>query len=875
MAASSPRAKRLAVVRGLAGLEAPSPVLRRRFQAQPAEDPNTFRCEDGTSSAEGGLDSSTSDMFLENPEAETRWYFRYFLGKAHSNYVFHDGGEVLLMSVVHEADEKQVRAILWRKEGSIHVTVADDKVIKSRQVDHKRLLALFNVAADGPIEEIVDPNAQQRLLILEEQEGAVNFKIGVLYARPGQQTDDEMFSNETGSPGFEEFCDLIGTKIELQGWQSFRGGLDVRNGSTGQYSYHTVEYGKEIMFHVSTLLPYSTGNKQQLERKRHLGNDICNIVYVDGELPDFDPSNIKSQFNHMFVLVQRLPNGSYSLKAFIKQSVPEFGPQIPNPPIFTEPDRLRRFLLVKLLNGEKAALSSPHASFAQKKTRTLEALITSIYTEAKSSRMLLPVNKSRSKTKRMSKHEPEFRATGQAIKVDKIAAGVAPTSSLSESGGSVKEPWQPICITTELNLQVLAGDQWGTDLVVASMQGVFLITIALHKPGALQMTQLIDASIMIAQISVDERANCAVFRSSKDPDVSGSLSAAAFRKSQNKRNYLFIVPLDKLMEAITTKTPLTKKALKAYSLDDARGCHLFTLQIGSNATTSNMLRQTCKLAVAVGKKIRAFAYGSVGAGDTGTFTLVEEFTCSDVILSVAIGHGEVGTSGEICVGVASGDFQLIQLSSPYAVSVLLEGDTFANRIEPYACEEITDSEVREFMLSFNRSTAFKDRQGDRTRGYEIHWRSQPQRLVYSYPYLMAFANETIQISTLINGNLVKSISLPNVRCITGKADIFFSSFNRDDTLSLFCIPRSNLSGRQGGEASLDRLPTHVVGSQYMRKMSLENLSNFTSPASSMGDLGDRQMTRVASIPEGPTAAAIPEEEEAYNGFETVDEPFSP
>ena len=35
---------------------------------------------------------------------------------------------------------------------------------------------------------------------MEEQEGAVNFKFGVLYAKSGQRTDDEMFSNgeETG-----------------------------------------------------------------------------------------------------------------------------------------------------------------------------------------------------------------------------------------------------------------------------------------------------------------------------------------------------------------------------------------------------------------------------------------------------------------------------------------------------------------------------------------------------------------------------------------------------------------------------------------------------------------------------------------------------
>lgn len=35
----------------------------------------------------------------------------------------------------------------------------------------------------------------QDLLLLEEQEGSVNFKFGVIYAERGQITDDEMLSN--------------------------------------------------------------------------------------------------------------------------------------------------------------------------------------------------------------------------------------------------------------------------------------------------------------------------------------------------------------------------------------------------------------------------------------------------------------------------------------------------------------------------------------------------------------------------------------------------------------------------------------------------------------------------------------------------------
>lgn len=37
----------------------------------------------------------------------------------------------------------------------------------------------------------------------------------------------------------------------------------------------------------------------QVERKRHIGNDIVNIIFVDGDCCDFTPNCIKSQFTRI------------------------------------------------------------------------------------------------------------------------------------------------------------------------------------------------------------------------------------------------------------------------------------------------------------------------------------------------------------------------------------------------------------------------------------------------------------------------------------------------------------------------------------------------------------------------------------------------
>ena len=73
---------------------------------------------------------------------------------------------------------------------------------------------------------------------------------------------------------------------------------------TGKESIYTVYAGHEVMYHVSTMLPHSKDNPQQLERKRHIGNDIVNIIYTDDPtfLETFNPNCIRSQFTRKLLI---------------------------------------------------------------------------------------------------------------------------------------------------------------------------------------------------------------------------------------------------------------------------------------------------------------------------------------------------------------------------------------------------------------------------------------------------------------------------------------------------------------------------------------------------------------------------------------------
>jgi len=214
---------------------------------------------------------------------------------------------------------------------------------------------------------------------MEERDNGlyVHYKFGVLYFKEGQN-EDEMFSNitEDASPDWEEFISLLGTRVKLKNFTNYRGGLDTKGDTTGTDSIYTVYDGYEIMFHVSTLLPYQENDQQRVERKRHLGNDVVIIIFKEGNQP-FNPLLIHSQFNHMFFVVEKIPSDDgitrYKMAVITKSGVKQHTPLLPNPPIFEKGDDFRKFLLSKCINSERLAMVSPE--FNSKFMRTRRELL--------------------------------------------------------------------------------------------------------------------------------------------------------------------------------------------------------------------------------------------------------------------------------------------------------------------------------------------------------------------------------------------------------------------------------------------------------------------------------------------------------------------
>ena len=93
----------------------------------------------------------------------------------------------------------------------------------------------------------------------------------------------------------------------MKGFTKYKAGLDNKTDTTGSHCIYTQYEGNEITFHVSTLLPFTPNNRQQLLRKRHVGNDIVTIIFQEPGAKAFTAKTIRSHFQHVFIIVRLLP----------------------------------------------------------------------------------------------------------------------------------------------------------------------------------------------------------------------------------------------------------------------------------------------------------------------------------------------------------------------------------------------------------------------------------------------------------------------------------------------------------------------------------------------------------------------------------------
>ncbi|KRX91539.1 Rap1 GTPase-activating protein 1 [Trichinella pseudospiralis] len=311
-----------------------------------------------TASSEEHLMESTCNscqrLRLESDET-AKLYRRYFFGKDHFNFYALDdrlGPIVLSVRVESTASQEHLRIILRLKTGTIHEMVPANRIGELLTAARMAKFLCEDISTEC-FTPVMFPKGTELIMTFDEH-----------------TSEEELFGNAEHSDKMEEFLEFIGEKVQLRNFKGFRGGLDTVHGQTGEESFYTKFKDREIMFHVSTLLPYTVGDAQQLQRKRHIGNDIVAIIFQDDNTP-FVPDMIASHFLHAYIVVTFVDTGSstthYKVTVTARDDVPPFGPALPSPPIFIKGQELKTFLLTKLINAENACYRarSKHRHSAQ------------------------------------------------------------------------------------------------------------------------------------------------------------------------------------------------------------------------------------------------------------------------------------------------------------------------------------------------------------------------------------------------------------------------------------------------------------------------------------------------------------------------------
>ncbi|KAI8500500.1 Rap1 GTPase-activating protein 1 [Branchiostoma belcheri] len=319
------------------------------------------------------LPSCPAKYKLESDDT-AKCYRRHFLGKEHMNFFAWDenlGHLVLSVKPETISSQEHLRLILRRHTGTIHEIVPSSCLAEFPGPARMAKLVCEDVSVER-FHPVLFPKGSELLVTYDEHVLTNQYKFGVVYQKFGQ----------AGEPGTAGVPEPAGEQVDLQDFQGYRGGLDTQHGQTGKTSVYTKFKDREVMFHVSTKLPYTEGDSQQLQRKRHIGNDIVCIIFQEENTP-FTPDMIASHFLHAFIVVQPLnacsENTHYKVSVAARDDVPFFGPTLPNPAVYRKGPAFREFLLSKLINAEIASYKAER--FAKLEERTRSALLESLYSE--------------------------------------------------------------------------------------------------------------------------------------------------------------------------------------------------------------------------------------------------------------------------------------------------------------------------------------------------------------------------------------------------------------------------------------------------------------------------------------------------------------
>jgi hypothetical protein len=342
---------------------------------------------------------------VEDEFAGATPYASHFARQPHHNLLAPDTGlgpVVISLEKPDLANERPVRALLWTTHSILRILIPAESTYSLGSMLRFLFLKKFPPPPSGhsyhPMPDLLLLRAAKftlldskqlikQLVDLEQALQQNHFKFGVLNVKPGQETEDEWFSNghakDPPSPAYLEFLNTLGRQVPL----SHQGYVGLVDEGDGVYVDTTPE-GYEICYHVPHLLPFVDTDPQRLARKRHVGNDVVIVVFNESDGTPLDPTAFHSSFTHVFIVVTPLgltpltdkerklnpkhagwipQQQQYRVSVACKGHTGVFGPYIAANII--DAASLEAWITCKAINGERSARREP--IFARIRERTL------------------------------------------------------------------------------------------------------------------------------------------------------------------------------------------------------------------------------------------------------------------------------------------------------------------------------------------------------------------------------------------------------------------------------------------------------------------------------------------------------------------------
>jgi hypothetical protein len=152
------------------------------------------------------------------------------------------------------------------------------------------------------------------------------YRIAVLHVDQKQETQHEVMHNTKTTAPFLQFLNSMGWKVDLHRHRSngsFLGGLDPKIHQRMLYYGSSV---REVSFHVVPWMPLKESDDQQIERKRHVGNDTVHIVWCDNP-QGYNVGSFVSMVTDIIIILIPLSCGKLvKVQIFSRDESISFGP---------------------------------------------------------------------------------------------------------------------------------------------------------------------------------------------------------------------------------------------------------------------------------------------------------------------------------------------------------------------------------------------------------------------------------------------------------------------------------------------------------------------------------------------------------------------